>query len=330
MPTSRDALNGGRSSATKVTIRRMVRSIVRRDRDASEAGDSLVEVLIALVVLGLAGVALIGAFTTVIGASAEHRTLSTSDVVLKDFAESATNEIQLQQGPAPYPLFAPCTVPAGTATPATTTNTHISYAGSPLSYQPPVGFSVQITDTQYLYNNSTFQTSGCDSTQDWPQLITAKATGPNGSASLSFVVADATYESSYKAPTPTTTIPTTTTTIPTTTTSTPTTTTTIPTTTTTVPAPTIIFPTAANPYDAGHNQGVETLHITGTNLQNATSVTVSGAFSNATIVTDTSTTLTITLTGSGGSGAKGDLTVTTPSGSVTTLNSLVNGGTYNG
>jgi hypothetical protein len=290
-----------------------------RVRARSENGDTLIEVLMALLVLGLAGVALIGAFTTVMGASSEHRTLSTNDVVLKDFAEAATYQIQLQQ---PTPLFLPCATLSGTATNAAPSMTYSSGASShTISFTPPINYSVQVTQVQYLYNNTTFQTASCNSAQYWPQLITAIATGPKGSASLSFVVSDPQHEN-YVTPTSSTT---TTTTIP------PTTTTTIPpTTTTTVPAPTITFPTAANPYQAGHDMGVETLHITGTNLQNVSSVTVTGVFSGATIVSDTPTMLTIKLSGSGGNNATGGLTITTPGGTAATSNSLINGGTYNG
>ena len=295
----------------KGRLRRVVRSDVGVKRSTSEDGDTLVEVLMALLVLGLAGVALIGAFTTVIGASSEHRTLSTEDVVLKDFAETATYQIQLQQ---PTPSFLPCATLGGTATYATPSLTYSNGTGShAISFTPPVGYSVQVTQVQYLYDNSTFQTSGCDSTQYWPQLITATAAGPKGTAVLSFIVSYPQKET-YVMPTSTTT----------------TTTTIASTTTTAAGAPILTFPTSANPYDAGHNHGLETLHITGTNLQNTSSVTASGAFSRATIVSKTSTTLTITLTGSGGNGATGDLTVTTPGGTITMSASLVNGGTYNG
>ena len=133
------------------------------------------------------------------------------------------------------------------------------------------------------------------------------------------------------ATTTTTIAPTTTTTAPPTTTIATTTTTIAPTTTTTsAPAPTISFPTTTRPYDAGHNAGRETLRITGTNLENATSVSVSGAFSGVTVVSDSATSIVITLTGSGGNKATGNLTVTTPGGTALTVNSLVNGGRYNG
>ena len=96
-------------------------------------------------------------------------------------------------------------------------------------------------------------------------------------------------------------------------------------------APTISFPTTASPYNAGHNAGVETLHITGTNFQSGLSVTANGAFTINSIGSVTATSITVTLTGSGGTNATGSLTVTNPDGgTVTTTNSLNNGGIYNG
>jgi type II secretory pathway pseudopilin PulG len=196
----------------------MVRSGSRAGRWKADNGDTLIEVLIALLVLGMAGVALISAFTTVIGASSEHRTLSTEDVVLKDFAESVTYQLQLQQ---PTPLFLPCASLSGTATTSSPTMSYSNGATSQaISFTPPINYSVQVTQTQYLYNNTTFQSmsTGCDSSQYWPQLITATATGPKGTASLSFVVADPAKTESYVQPpssTTTSTTTTTTTTIPT-------------------------------------------------------------------------------------------------------------------
>jgi len=63
-------------------------------RRRSEAGDTLVEVLLALVVLGLASVALLIAFSTSIAASAEHRKLATYDSILTLASQSATSAIQ--------------------------------------------------------------------------------------------------------------------------------------------------------------------------------------------------------------------------------------------
>jgi hypothetical protein len=66
------------------------------------------------------------------------------------------------------------------------------------------------TPTEYLYKNTTFYPSVsptlCDSTQYWPQLITATARGPKGSASLSFVVSYPGFENYASSTTTTTTL----------------------------------------------------------------------------------------------------------------------------
>lgn len=69
-----------------------------------EGGDTLIEVLIAVVIIAIASIALIGGLTTSITSSAEHRSLATLDTVLKNFAEAAKYEIQEQ----PTPLYSAC------------------------------------------------------------------------------------------------------------------------------------------------------------------------------------------------------------------------------
>jgi type II secretory pathway pseudopilin PulG len=78
---------------------------------SSESGDTLIEVLVALAVIGLTAAALLGSFTTSIMASSEHRQLVTIDAELKSFAEAATYQIQMQPvvaSPSSTPLFASC------------------------------------------------------------------------------------------------------------------------------------------------------------------------------------------------------------------------------
>ena len=81
-----------------------------RDR-YSDAGDTLVEVLLALIVLGLASVALLIAFSTSISASAEHRALATDDTVLATATQVTIANIQSQPSlfgcspPAPLSSF---------------------------------------------------------------------------------------------------------------------------------------------------------------------------------------------------------------------------------
>jgi type II secretory pathway pseudopilin PulG len=179
---------------------------IERDRCSrrGEHGETLIEILVAIVILGLVGVAVLGAFGASISGSAENRSLATVDTVLRDFAESTTTQLQSS--------FLPCAQLSGTATPSSQIS-YADYQGNnaiALTYQPPVGYSIAITNVQYLYNNTTFQTSGCDHTQDWPELITATATGTKGNeSSLSFLLSDMQHET-YGSP-PTTTSTTTTT-----------------------------------------------------------------------------------------------------------------------
>ena len=86
-------------------MRRSLRSVVERMAPRypprysrhSEAGDTLIEVLMALVVLSLASVALITAFATTISGSAVHRQLTTSGIVLDSVSQNVIAEIQAQQ-----------------------------------------------------------------------------------------------------------------------------------------------------------------------------------------------------------------------------------------
>ena len=83
-----------------------VKTSIRAERPPrSEDGDTLIEVLLAIVVLGLASVALLMAFATSISASAEHRSLTTFDTVLRTASEEAISQIQNQQ---PNSLFGTC------------------------------------------------------------------------------------------------------------------------------------------------------------------------------------------------------------------------------
>jgi type II secretory pathway pseudopilin PulG len=92
-------------------------------RRRSEAGDTLIEVLLALMVLGLASVALLIAFSTSIAASAEHRKLASYNNVLAVASQELTAAIQSQPalfqtgcpGVTGYPQYG---LPGGVTLPA--------------------------------------------------------------------------------------------------------------------------------------------------------------------------------------------------------------------
>jgi len=65
-----------------------------RGHTLGEGGDTLIELLIAIVIISLSVTALLGMLITSLTSSAEHRSLADLDTVVKSFAESATYQVQ--------------------------------------------------------------------------------------------------------------------------------------------------------------------------------------------------------------------------------------------
>jgi large repetitive protein len=82
------------SPAVRCRLRRTFSAINERRTRRLEAGDTLIEVLIALVVLAIASVALIVAFQTSISASSRHRSLANDDTVLTTATQEAITQLQ--------------------------------------------------------------------------------------------------------------------------------------------------------------------------------------------------------------------------------------------
>src|SRR5580704_14088670 len=72
-----------------------------------DAGDTLLEVVLAVVVLAITAAALLGAITTSIVSSSAHRNLTTDDTLLRSYAEAAQYHIEGQQQPN-APLYQTC------------------------------------------------------------------------------------------------------------------------------------------------------------------------------------------------------------------------------
>jgi type II secretory pathway pseudopilin PulG len=169
------------------------RSSTPECRRRSEAGDTLLEVLIAIVVLALASVALIVGFGTSISSSAEHRNLATFDTILATTSQEAIAQIQRQQS-----LFNTCpgTLAPWNATPYNgnpygfyqTENNSGQPAATSLYMAVPSPYSSQytVTYTSVLYWNiasGTYSTS-CQAHGYQAQLITI--TVKNNSTGVSY------------------------------------------------------------------------------------------------------------------------------------------------
>ena len=161
------------------SVERSTRSIERAQSRRSESGDTLIEVLLAIVILGIASVAILLAFATSISGSAEHRNLTTMDTVLRTSAEQAISQIQQ----ASSAQWGNCT-----------TNTDTSN----VTFSLPSGYTAAITSVRYWSNSNSNFTGSCNpSTALSPQVnspqlvqVTATKTSTNATASISFVVSD--------------------------------------------------------------------------------------------------------------------------------------------
>ena len=152
--------------------RRARRREVREYR-RSEEGDTLVEVLLALIVLALASVSLLVAFGTVISASAEHRTITNYDTALETASQETIAAIQAM----PSLFTSNCTT---TGTPAPIIANYPGYT-HPISLPSPYqNYNVQYASTNAIeFWNSTSDTFGTTCIANVPQLITLQVVGTN-------------------------------------------------------------------------------------------------------------------------------------------------------
>lgn len=106
-------------------------------RRPDDRGDTLVEVLVAVVIIGLAVVAMMGAILTTTTTSVDHQATATIDSALASFAEAAENTVELAayNGAGTGPAFT-------TACPAT-----YQIFGSPMPARGPVGTQIAVMGT---------------------------------------------------------------------------------------------------------------------------------------------------------------------------------------
>lgn len=136
-----------------------------------EQGDTLIELLFAVVIISIAVASLMGALITSISSAGEHRALAGDDTVLKSFAEAYKQQIEDAQTVA----FVPCDSTA--------------YG---VSFTAPSGYTVSQKSIAYWNTTqSDFVTTSCSTTptDEGVQLITIVAQGPSKfTQSLSFVI----------------------------------------------------------------------------------------------------------------------------------------------
>ncbi|OYV65066.1 MAG: hypothetical protein B7X07_04410 [Actinobacteria bacterium 21-64-8] len=152
----------------------------RREYVLGDDGDTLLEVLIALLVMSITVVSLLVGFSTAFSASATHRNLAVTDTVLR----SVTEEV--------FSAFQQVNSPVYVACPTATTSYYNSELSSALTPPSPYDTSYTGSITQVAYwsgSNFSLDSSTCTSGSTVPQQLTLQVLGPRGaSESTVFVI----------------------------------------------------------------------------------------------------------------------------------------------
>jgi type II secretory pathway pseudopilin PulG len=161
------------------------RSWFAKRMDRSERGDTMVEILLSLIVLGLTSVALLIGFSTTISASAEHRQLASANLAINDYSQQVTAGIE-----ADSTLF---TCPGTAYTPASIM--------TELGITSTAPYSPIITSIQYWNPASEQWVNGC--VANTSELITVSVSSGSKNQTLSFVVDSPIAGSNFVGGTPT-------------------------------------------------------------------------------------------------------------------------------
>ncbi len=162
-----------------------------RSTFARDAGDTLIEVLFAILVLAISSAAIFGAFSTSLEAAGIHKGQSTLQGVLSNYAETVVAQVEFGNPPK----YLSCATPNSykTSLDLTTFNQKLAQLNS--TTKAP--YIVELTEVDY-WNGSTFSPS-CAKGSTLPQLMVVTGVGPNGAKSnLTFSVQNL----DYNGPTP--------------------------------------------------------------------------------------------------------------------------------
>jgi Tfp pilus assembly protein PilV len=134
----------------------------RRD----DTGDSLIEILVAVVIMGVAVVAVIGGLLSSVKVSDYHRKQATAGEAARDYAEAVTASVT---------GYTAC---AGAST----------YAAGAVNFSAPAGFSATPLSVRYWIGGA-WTASGCSASTDTGlQQVTVRVASSDGRASEQVVV----------------------------------------------------------------------------------------------------------------------------------------------
>ncbi|MGO8826430.1 MAG: hypothetical protein ACLQU9_14500, partial [Acidimicrobiales bacterium] len=164
-------------------------------RRRSEAGDTLIEILITLTVIGIGATAILLAFATSISGSGQERTAASFDTMLRTAAAEVTSDIQQQYSQAQTNP----TGPVGLAVAQCAGANLVNQASIPL---PDATYTATITDVQFWQTNlpsfaftaaqppSSYSACPSGTNQQGPQQLTIQVSGGGRTESITTVVQD--------------------------------------------------------------------------------------------------------------------------------------------
>jgi len=135
-----------------------------------ERGETLVELLLAIVILGLAGLAVLGGMGTSIIVSDAHRKETVSGAAVRAYAEQLQTKVAASG-------YVSCAAPG-------------SYASAAVGYAPPAGYAASQTGVKYwnLATKAFGATCGTDSGVQAVTLQVRDTADTRGTVSLTVVI----------------------------------------------------------------------------------------------------------------------------------------------
>lgn len=139
---------------------------------ADERGETLIEILVALIILGIAAVAILTGFQLAIKASDLQRKETTGGAYVRDFAEAL--ETYVSTSNAHYVACASAS----------------SYSPATVGFAPPTGFSAAVTKVQSVSSSGALGTfaSPCGSSDTGVQAVTLSVSSADVSANEKLTV----------------------------------------------------------------------------------------------------------------------------------------------
>ncbi|MGY1736191.1 type IV pilus modification PilV family protein [Geodermatophilus sp. SYSU D00684] len=136
-----------------------------------DRGETLLEILIATVILGITAVAVLSGLMTTVTVSDTHRKQATAGAAVKDYAESLSRHVAASDA-----HYAECAA-AGASSP---------YQPVSVGYAAPAGYSASVSAVQYWNPTSRTFTAGCSSAG--MERVTLQVSSSDGRATERLVI----------------------------------------------------------------------------------------------------------------------------------------------